>query len=781
MTYLIVLNLGKGDWQHGWPGVIAQLWEGDRPTPMQFTGSLPAQPALATLYQRWRQLYQAVYAHLGWRQRSQLEFDIDETDLTHVSQAEFHQLCRNLQAHLNRWLDSESFRSIDRPLRTYLSPGAEIRLMVVADHPDLLHLPWCLWDFLTDYPKAEIALSPPRYTRALQEVSHTPVGKVRILAVLGDRRGIDIEHDRRLLEQLPQASLTFLVEPDRAQLDRYLWQPGWDILFFAGHSSSQQQGQIQVNPQESLTIEQLKYSLRTAVANGLKLAIFNSCDGLGLAQDLADLHLPQVIVMAEPVPDRVAQEFLRHFLTAFAGGRSLYASVRQAREKLQALESDFPCASWLPVICQNPAELPPTWAAWVSQPLPSRVPWPTRQAGRTIGLTSFTVTVLLLLLRWLGWLQPGELAAYDALLRLRPTETADSRLLVVTINNDDIQAQGNEPRQGSLSDRTLERLLDRLDPHQPQVIGLDLYRDFPASRPSLARRLQSHDRLVAICKRPDAQDDPNGILPPPEVPEARLSFSDFVQDRDGAIRRHLLFMTPNPASRCTAAYALSTQLALRYLAAQGILPQFTADGSLQLGQTRFPRLRNRTAGYQPVDARGSQILLNYRATPTAQAIAQQVSLTQLLQGQVNPNAIRNRIVLVGVSMSNSGDYWPTPYGLEFSRRVPGVIIHAQMVSQLLSAVLDRRPLLWVWPQWLEAAWVLSWAVVGALLGWWLGRLWSLVLALFLATGFLTGICFLLLLQGGWVPLLPPVLVLAGSSLVYRLSASRSHQPVAPQL
>lgn len=65
--------------------------------------------------------------------------------------------------------------------------------------------------------------------------------------------------------------------------------------------------------------------------------------------------------MREPVPDAIAQEFLKHFLTAFASGKSFYLSVREAREKLQSLEQYFPCASWLPVICQNPAEIPPTW------------------------------------------------------------------------------------------------------------------------------------------------------------------------------------------------------------------------------------------------------------------------------------------------------------------------------------------------------------------------------------------------------------------------------------
>jgi hypothetical protein len=68
-----------------------------------------------------------------------------------------------------------------------------------------------------------------------------------------------------------------------------------------------------------------------------------------------------MIVMREPIPDREAQEFLKNFLSAFSTGETLYQSVRDAREKLQGLEDVFPCASWLPVIFQNPAEMPLTW------------------------------------------------------------------------------------------------------------------------------------------------------------------------------------------------------------------------------------------------------------------------------------------------------------------------------------------------------------------------------------------------------------------------------------
>lgn len=770
MSYLVVLNLGKGDWQSGLPTVIAQLWDEHSPTPMQFTGSLPPTLELKELYQQWQAVYEAVYSNLGWRRsRSAVEIEVDETDLTHVSDAEFRELCQQLQQTMNRWLNAEGFRNIDRQLRTRLDPAQELRLIVVADDPALLQLPWCLWSLLEDYPGAEIALSLPEYIRPVKAASSKPKGKVRILAILGNSEGIDVAKDRELLQQLPNVELTFLVEPQPKELHQQLWEPGWDVLFFAGHSSSQGTGHIQINQHDLLTIEELKYGLRTAIAHGLKLAIFNSCDGLGLARDLADLSLPQVIVMREPVPDRVAQEFLKGFLTAFASGKSLYNSVRQAREKLQALESDFPCATWLPVICQNPAEAPPTWQEWSGKKLTSRR-LPTRREWQTVLLSGFVATGLVMAGRWLGWLQPLELWAFDRLMQVRPAEPPDDRLLVVTITDQDIQAEGAKMRQGSLSDNTLNRLLRTIEAQQPAVIGLDVYRDTPAIEPQLATRLQQSDRLIAICKRPEAEADPTGILPPPEVPPERVGFSDFVVDSDGVIRRHLMYLPSNPTSRCTATLSLSLQLAQRYLQTQGVAIAFTPEHDLQIGDTLFQRLQPRTSGYQPADAGGGQILLNYRATSTPGAIAQQVTVGQILAGQVNPKVFKNRIVLIGVAAPFSGgDYWQTPYGKARTEQVPGIVLHAQMVSQILSAVLDKRPLLWVWSFWVEGLWVAGWAIAGGALSWALRRrmVW-LGVGETIAIIIVGGICWIVLIQGGWIPLFPPViaLLLASSGVLF---------------
>lgn len=86
------------------------------------------------------------------------------------------------------------------------------------------------------------------------------------------------------------------------------------------------------------------------------------------------LHVPQVIVMREAVPDKIAQEFLKYFLTDFSRGMSLYTSVRRARKMLRELlqiDQIFPGASWLPVICQNPAAKDFVWPS----PHPKLIGW----------------------------------------------------------------------------------------------------------------------------------------------------------------------------------------------------------------------------------------------------------------------------------------------------------------------------------------------------------------------------------------------------------------------
>lgn len=315
--------------------------------------------------------------------------------------------------------------------------------------------------------------------------------------------------------------------------------------------------------------------------------------------------------------------------------------------------------------------------------------------------------------------------------------------------------------------RILNLLLQKLQQYQPRAIGLDIYRDFPAESPDLINRLRQTPNLVGICKGSDASINTNGIEPPPEIPQANLGFSDFIHDPDGVVRRHLLFMNQETASPCPANYAFSLQLAARYLEALGMKAKFTPQGDLQLQQVILQRLRSRTGPYQGIDANGGQILLNYRSS---KQVAEQVTLTQFLSASINPNAIKNRIVLIGVvAKGDFPDYWATPYGTELDKQIPGVLVQAHALSQILSAVLDKRPLLVTWYPWVETGWICIWSLTGGaavatLLVWQKTRhsLLGLAVIVTASLAILYIFCLVFFLQGYWVPLVPPVLTLTGS-------------------
>jgi WD40 repeat protein len=371
MINLVTLNLGKGDFKRGFPEVTVYLWKASQ-LEMKFTGSLPAVPELSEIYIRWQFLYRDLYQRNYWRVRSEDddEFDIDEADTTNISYTDFAQLCQQLEIEINKLLNSEQFRKIDQQLRSQLQTNEEIQFVIESNNELIQRLPWHLWNFFQDYPQAEIALSSLEYKKPRISPPKTPRGKVRVLAICGNPESFDsfgnsvqinLQEDLASFRQLPDVELQVLVEPKLEELNKYLWEFCWDILFFAGHSSSEEKGKIKLNKTDYLTIDQLNNALGKAIAQGLQLAIFNSCDSLGLARDLASLNIPQVIVMREPVPDRVAQEFLKYFLQAFAGGKSFSSAVRQARKRLQGLEQEFHCATWLPVLYPNPAVVAPTW------------------------------------------------------------------------------------------------------------------------------------------------------------------------------------------------------------------------------------------------------------------------------------------------------------------------------------------------------------------------------------------------------------------------------------
>ena len=518
---LVVLKLGSGTFQQGFAVILQIGLEGERPA-LELPGMLPPASDLPELYQRWQVAYRQL------RVSSRLE--ARPNNVTNVSWVgDCRDSAKKLCDRINTWLSHSTFQPIYNKLLEQLSPTDTIRVVLQTEDSILQRLPWHQWDFFQRYPQAELALSTPVYQQI--NAPQTLSSKVRILAILGDATGLDLQTDRTLLKNLPSVDLHLLTSPNRTTLNHYLWdQQGWDILFFAGHSGGDV-GKISLNAQESLTIPELKYALTKAVQRGLAIALFNSCDGLGLAQALADLHIPQILVMREPIPDRVAHQFLKGFLESFSRNTPLYLSVREARERLQGIEDEFPCATWLPMLCQNLAQHPPTWQSLQGvhtiEPINHR-PWV------AVGL-GVTMTAMTLGLRFFGGFQSLELATYDRFLRWWPWyETPDARLVVIKNTEDDIEQQGlDRNSEFSITDETLLAVLQKLDSLQPRVIGIDIYHEhkLDPALPELKERLEKTPNVVSLCKHPSDSAEMGGVAPPPQVRFGnKLGFSDFLED-----------------------------------------------------------------------------------------------------------------------------------------------------------------------------------------------------------------------------------------------------------
>lgn len=384
---------------------------------------------------------------------------------------------------------------------------------------------------------------------------------------------------------------------------------------------------------------------------------------------------------------------------------------------------------------------------------------------RTVLVTSLAATALVFVARFLGLTQPLELGMYDTLLRSRPDEAQDDRFLIIGVDEPslDFLDRKYEKAGGKLPDTALVDLLNLLKPQSPRLIGLDFYRPF-AAKPELAKLLQQNQNLIVLCK---SNYEGEGTTKPPEVNSSnRLGFSDFVDDGGRTLRRHYLMQIVDPKF-CDTTDAFNLVLARRYLesANQPFTSPITEDGrygqEMRFGETVVPQLLGEGSGYQNMNnqLRGYQTLLNYRTYQgNPNAFAPMISLKDILSDPAKAAIAKDRIVLIGYTAKSTGaeDSWNTPYGKE----ITGVMAQAQMASQIISATLDQRRLIWWWSLGVETLWILGWAVVGGLIGWVLRRpLWQVVVgAGALAT--LYGICYLVMvLQSGWIPFVPPAIAL----------------------
>ncbi|WP_084639718.1 adenylate/guanylate cyclase domain-containing protein [Geitlerinema sp. PCC 9228] len=392
-------------------------------------------------------------------------------------------------------------------------------------------------------------------------------------------------------------------------------------------------------------------------------------------------------------------------------------------------------------------------------------PLPRVREGAIIAIAAVGMTAIVHGVRHSDAAVRLELIAYDQMVRLSPDGGMDERIVIVGITENDIRQQDDWP----LRDRVLAQLLQRLQAHNPRTIGIDIYRDMPMQ--------PGHQQLVEQLQAPNVfgitnlgNGANNGVKPPPSLPSERVGFNDVVLDLDGVVRRNFLsFQTSD-----RLLYSFSLRLALHYL--QDQVPPPTGSESnpsaIRWGEATFFPLSAQAGAYENLDNRGYQILLQYR---TNGAPGRTISLQDALHGNFNPAWIEDKIVIVGTVAPSGRDLFFTPYSATEQEhpKMPGVYIHAQMVSQLLSVVRGEQQLFWFWQPWQELVWILVWAGLGGILACWCNHPLAIAISEVSAIAVLWAIGFGLFLHQGWVPLVAPtaVIILSGGIVV----ASQAYQ------
>jgi diguanylate cyclase (GGDEF)-like protein len=405
-----------------------------------------------------------------------------------------------------------------------------------------------------------------------------------------------------------------------------------------------------------------------------------------------------------------------------------------------------------------------------------------REKWQAVGLIVPTISVFTIFLSAIGTWQILELSILDRFFVWRINSIKDSRITIVNIDENDISNLGHWP----MSDRELALALSNLKQHQPQGIGLDLYRNLQVN--------PGHEELLEIYK-----STPNLIgvekVVDPKVPGSsrlkelqQIAISDVVLDTDAKVRRSLFSLeTENGEIKL----GLGVHLALSYLQQQNIeIEEIDANRQIyRLGKAQFSPLNSYSGAYANIDAGGYQVMLDFRGDIDR---FDTIAFSDLLANRISANLIRDRIILIGATAESLKDFVRIPYD-DFSKnnrlQTPGVFIHAYTASQILDGAIEGKSLLKFWSNPLEALWIVFWCTLGSALSlqflraslfkknkisrWFLFGLYIGLLQLVIV-----GSSYGIFLLGWWIPVIAPLFACTAGTIIIAGYHSREIQQIA---
>ncbi|NEO15584.1 MULTISPECIES: CHASE2 domain-containing protein [unclassified Moorena] len=419
----------------------------------------------------------------------------------------------------DRWLrDGELYEIREEIAKAATDSSSNRRywvdIILTCNCPELTRLPWEAWEISTTTRTNLSGFGTIRIARVSNTIhagiSHDKIipgirRRARVLAILGDEKGLDFEEDRKALAHLSKlAEIKFIgwqPEKDSSTLKQEIVKEitnprGWDILFFAGHSNETAftGGELHIAPDASLGINEIKQSLQQGIANGLKFAIFNSCDGISIAESLIALGLPQVAVMAEPIHNQVAQVFIVQFLNSLAEYKDVHEALRDACAFLKDQQNlTYPSAYLIPTLFRHPQSvlfrlepfgLGHSLRNWL--PTKKQALW--LSAWLTVSLIP-PVQDLLLEFRLL--LQAGYREVTQQVQWQANPSPVQSPVRLVQIDNKSLEQDNVKLVDGRYMDYGyLASILDKLVTSNARIIGFDYILDQDKQQPDNSKQLR---------------------------------------------------------------------------------------------------------------------------------------------------------------------------------------------------------------------------------------------------------------------------------------------------
>ncbi|MGB8701856.1 MAG: CHASE2 domain-containing protein [Thermosynechococcaceae cyanobacterium] len=446
--------------------------------------------------------------------------------------------------------------------------GGRADLFLTCSPLALERLPWETWEIGPEFGaggRLRIARTPSNLRRTLAPISVFR-RRPRILAILGDETGLDFQGDRQALQSLAKIADIRLMgwQPalDAAGLKAQICaaiaeEPGWDGLFFAGHSNETAMtgGELAIAPHTTLQMSELAPYLAIAQQRGLKFALFNSCKGLNIANALIDLGLSQVAILREPIHNRVAHAFLVQFAHSLAQHCDVHDALLAACASLQRQQVAYPSAYLIPsLFCHpdaTPFRIPPTgWQQRVKPWLPQRREWVV--LGGLL-LASLLPPVQDRLLDW----RVGMQAIYrEATGQSVPAQSPP--ILLVQIDEPSLRQAGIS-RPNPMDRRYLARLVTQLTHLRAKVVGIDylLDRPLPEQDAALSQAIRTaiaqHQTWFIFAALAGANGQDSGVGPETRLASPRWSLQGNVQ----AFPQYLRLPQDHCRESCPFAYLMA--------------------------------------------------------------------------------------------------------------------------------------------------------------------------------------------------------------------------------